>query len=238
MRPIPRVSRWTVMLLAGLVIVSTALLNAVAFADHGTSIAISHQVETGTPPPDCEIPTPIVGDTGTPADHAAGDDGDVAPPDSTPSSAVASGPAPELDLRIQATAGNNLSAERGLPYPLRLFTVRLPAAGVRAGEIGAAECRLGYLLLSIEAGEVEFTHHAAPNGETDLGSAGAVTFVRGGETVEQPLAVSASDVMRPGDVIFFEEAIFSFRSVGSGEALLLGSAVTPEWLPCTGGGCN
>ncbi len=234
MRRIPPVSGWSVVVLVGLLVGGTVLLNAVAFADSRTHVGFSHQ--SATPTPDCAFAAGAGVDLATPEDD--GPAADASTPRAMSSLAATPASLADLDLRIEATAGNGDGMEGGLPYALRLFTLRLPAAGEPVEGIGEEACRIGFFVLSVVAGEVEFTHHAAPDGSTSLGRAGAMTFSRSGEVAEQPLAVGASEVLRPGDAIFIEEAIFSFRSVGPNEVLLIGSSVTPEFLPCAGGGCS
>ena len=142
------------------------------------------------------------------------------------------------DFRIEAVAANNDPAENGLPHQLRLYSVRLPIDTPLPNDLGQAECKIGYSLIYVAAGEVEFTHHPDPDGATGLDVAGAVSYIASPATETVMLDAGAPPVvLRAGDSIFLEQAIIAFRPVGTTEALLIVSAVTPEWLPCHGGGC-
>ena len=210
-----------------LMVAGIVLVRVVAFAEPPVDVGFSHQGLS--PVPDCQLATP----EGRPseASPAAGVPSSLA----TPVAAATPGVLPDLNLRIEAVAGNGESADRGLPYPLRLFTLRL-APGETTDSLDA-ECELGFNLLYVASGDIEFTHPAGPSG-SDTGQVGAVSYVRSGEPSETRLAAGAPVTLGAGDTIFLEEALFAFRNVGTGEAVLVGSAVTPEWLPCAGGGCN
>lgn len=214
-------------LVLALVVTGIVLVRVVAFAEPPVDVAFSHQGLS--PVPDCQLATP----EGRPieATTAAGTPSSLA----TPVAGATPGVLPDLNLRIEAAAGNDEGADRGLPYPLRLFTLRLAP-----GEVTApldAECELGFNLLYVASGDIEFTHPAGPAG-SDTGQVGAVSYVRSGAVIETRLAAGESVTLGAGDTIFLEEALFAFRNVGAGEAVLVGSGVTPEWLPCAGGGCN
>jgi hypothetical protein len=219
------------------VISGAVLVKVGADQENDVVVAFSHQTESRAP--HCQI------ESATSAQPAATPD--EIPDAATPAVAMDTAASPEpaatpvglpgLNLQIEATAANNELAEYGMPYPLRLFTVNLPPAGQPTGDLGAQECRLGFILLYVLTGQVEFTHHAG-GANADLGDSGAVTYVKSGNPSETSLAVGASVVLEPGDSVFLERAVFSFRNVGPDDAQLLGSAATPQWLPCAGGGCS
>ena len=227
-----RAASFALAVLLAFVVAGGVLLRAAADERDEVAVAFSHQNESRAPHCQIGVPVPAPSGSATPVDE-------VALP-ATPDAGAAvesSSVLPGLSLRIEAAAANNELSEYGMPYPLRLFTLNLPPAGQPAGDVGAKECRLGYILLYVLSGQIEFAHH--PGGEDgDLGDSGAVTYVRSGDPGETPLEIGKTVVLEPGDSIFLERAVFSFQNAGSVEAQLLGAASTPEWLPCAGGGCS
>lgn len=215
------------------VVLSGAILVGVgAFADEQVDIGFSHL--GATPQPNCQAAssrqsglgaTPVAMQ-GTPEPIAVGTD-------ATP---VAGDGLAHLNLRLEAAPENDVTADRGLPHSLRLYTVRLPAGGP-GGEIGQAMCRVGFSLIYVAAGEVEITHHLGLNG-TGPELAGMVSYTKNDEERPRALAAGESVQIGAGGAIFLEQAVFSARNAGTEEALLLVSGVTLEWLPCSGGGCN
>lgn len=215
-----RIVRRPVFALLSVAVVATALIQAGVFAEGNRDVRFSHFA--ATPVPDCLVPGSFAAEAATPV-----------PPAGTPASLL------DVDFRIEAVAANADTGEGGLPHQLRLYTVRLPVDKPLPDDIGQAECKIGYSIIYIAAGEVEFTHHTDDDGAAGLDAAGAVSYLASPATTTTMLPAGAPPVtLKAGDSIFLEQAIISFRPVGTTEALLIVSAVTPEWLPCNGGGCG
>ncbi len=211
------VRRPVVLLLCGAVI-AVALVQVGAFAEGNQDVRYSHL--NATPMPDCLVESSAEAESATPVAQ-----------EETLASML------DVDFRIEAVAANGDPAELGLPHQLRLYTVRLPIATPVPTGVGAAECEIGYSIVYVVSGEVEFTHHVAPEG-AGLNVAGAVSYVASPATESVMLDAGAPPVtLRPGDSIFLEQAIVSYRAVGASDVLLLVAAVSPEWLPCHGGPC-
>ncbi len=228
MRRIPPI---TVLALVSLLLGGAVLARASVVHEPTVDYAFSHQGLT--PVPDCQ-------DTGqTNAQPVAENSLDAR---STPLAAPSV--LPELDLRLEAISRNSGAATGGLPDPLRLFTIHLPTDDGAGGDRREERCRVGYLLLYVVSGTIELTHHLAQVEGTpdvtgaELNLAGAVSFMHRGDAGATPLDAGNAVTLQPGDGVFMEQAIFSLRQVGEAEVLIVGSSVTPEWLPCRGGGCG
>jgi len=216
--PMSRIIRRPVVALLGVVVLAAALVQFGVFAEGNEDVRFSHLL--ATPMPDCLVESSAEAETATP----------VAQQETLASML-------DVDFRIEAVAANGDPAEMGLPHQLRLYTVRIPIDGPLPVGVGVTECELGSSIVCVVSGEVEFTHHVAPEG-AGLDVAGAVSYVASPATEPVMLDPGASPVtLRPGDSIFLEQAIVSYRAVGASDVLLLVSAVSPEWLPCHGGPC-
>lgn len=214
-----RFARRPVVALLGVAVLAAALVQAGVFAEGNRDVRYSHF--GATPIPDCQFPPSFAAEAATPV-----------PPPGTPASLL------DVDFRLEAVPANMETGEGGLPHQLRLYTVRLPIDKPLPDDIGQAECEIGYSVIYVVAGEVEFTHHEAEDG-AGLDVAGAVSYLASPATTTTMLPAGAPPVtLKAGDSIFLEQAIVSFRPVGTTEALLIVAAVTPEWLPCHGGGCG
>lgn len=213
-----RFVRRPVVVLLSVAVLAASLVQVGVFAHGNDDVRFSHL--NATPVPDCLVQPPAEAGAATP----------VAQGENLASML-------DVDFRIEAVAANGDPAEMGLPHQLRLHTVRLPIDGPVPAGSGQPTCEIGYSIVYVVSGQVEFTHHVAPEG-AGLDVAGAVSYVASPATESVMLEAGAPPVtLRPGDSLFLEQAIVSYRAVGTSDVLLLVSAVSPEWLPCHGGFC-